>query len=156
MTITTTVSTKLDMKGLTNLARRMATLAKLQPKVGFFEDKYDDGMPVAQVAAWNEHGSRFHPERPFMKETVNSAQTRQAMVRLLVKAAQASISGKGNARSIMAMVGKLLVGEIKATISNYPGHNSLSTIEAKGFDRPLYDTGKMLESVKFMFAGDKA
>lgn len=151
MTITTTVSTKLDMKGLTNLARRMATLAKLQPKVGFFEDKYDDGMPVATVASWNEHGTRFHPERPFMKETANDAKTRQAMLKLMVKAAQASISGTGNARSIMSLVAKLLVGEIKATIANYPGHNSLATIEAKGFDRPLYDTGKMLESVKFKF-----
>lgn len=153
--ITTTVSTKLDMKGFANLAKRVANLAKLQAKVGFFEDKYDDGMPVATVAAWNEHGTRFHPERPFMKETVNNAQTRQAMVRLLIKAAQASITGKGSARSIMSMVGKLLVGEMKATIANYPGSNSLATIAAKGFDRPLYDTGKMLESVKFKFAGDR-
>ncbi|WP_413791222.1 MULTISPECIES: hypothetical protein [unclassified Pseudomonas] len=144
------ITTKLDMRGLVNLAKRMQTLAKTKTKVGFFEDSvYDDGMPVAQVAAYNEYGTRFHPERPFMQETLQDKLTIKKIISVLKLAATASIQGKGSARAIMATLGRIVAEEIKITIANYPGHNSARTIAAKGFDRPLYDTGKMLESVKF-------
>lgn len=146
------MTTKLDLRGLDNLARRLKTLAATKLKVGFFEeDKYEDGIPVAQVAAYNEFGTRFHPERPFMQETIHDKQTRAKLIKALAKAATATITGKGNARAILATLGKLFAEEIKITIANYPGNNSATTIERKGFDRPLYDTGKMLESVKFKF-----
>ncbi len=146
------ITTKLDLRGLDNLARRLKTLAATKVKVGFFEeDKYEDGIPVAQVAAYNEFGTRFHPERPFMQETIHDKQTRAKLIKALAKAATATITGKGNARAILATLGKLFAEEIKITIASYPGNNSATTIERKGFDRPLYDTGKMLESVKFKF-----
>lgn len=72
------ITTTLNLKGFDNLARRLKTLAATKVKVGFFEeDRYDDGMPVAQVAAYNEFGTRFHPERPFMRETLEDKQTRK-------------------------------------------------------------------------------
>lgn len=141
------------MKGFDNLAKRLKRLQATKLKVGFFEeDRYDDGMPVAQVAAYNEFGTRFHPERPFMRETLESKQTRQTLLKGLLAAARATIHKTGNARSILATLGKIVSEEIKITIANYPGSNSARTIAEKGFDRPLYDTGKMLESVKFKFA----
>ncbi|WJM55322.1 hypothetical protein QUC26_09290 [Pseudomonas asiatica] len=152
--MTTKVETKLDMRGLANLAKRMATLAKTRTEVGFFEgDTYDDGMPVAQVAMYNEVGTSFHPERPFMQETLKHQL--KAIIAVLTQAARASILNTGNARSIMLTLGKMVADEIKVTIANYPGHNSPSTIARKGFDRPLYDTGKMLESVKFRMGGSR-
>ena len=58
------ITTTLNLRGFDNLARRLKTLAATKVKVGFFEeDSYDDGTPVAQVAAWNEYGTSFHPER---------------------------------------------------------------------------------------------
>jgi len=144
------ITTKLDMRGLVNLAKRMQTLAKTKTQVGFFEDSvYDDGMPVATVAAYNEFGTRFHPERPFMQETLQDKLTVKKIISVLKLAAQASIQGNGSARAIMATLGRIVAEEIKITIANYPGSNSPRTVAEKGFDRPLYDTGKMLESVKF-------
>ncbi|MEE5172980.1 hypothetical protein V2K54_04645 [Pseudomonas alliivorans] len=144
------ITTKLDMKGLANLAKRMQTLQKTKTKVGFFEDSvYDDGMPVATVAAYNEFGTRFHPERPFIQETLQDKLTIKKIISVLKLAAQASIQGNGSARAIMATLGRIIAREIKITIANYPGSNSPRTVAAKGFDRPLYETGKMLESVKF-------
>lgn len=144
------ITTKLDMKGLANLAKRMQTLQKTKTKVGFFEDSvYDDGMPVATVAAYNEFGTRFHPERPFIQETLQDKLTIKKIISVLKLAAQASIQGNGSARAIMATLGRIVAREIKITIANYPGSNSPRTVAAKGFDRPLYETGKMLESVKF-------
>ncbi|MFJ4352729.1 hypothetical protein ACIPZ5_17720 [Pseudomonas sp. NPDC089428] len=147
----TTIKTKLDMRGLDNLAKRLVTLARTKTEIGFFDGAYDDGMPVAQVAAMNEFGTRFHPDRPFMQETLQ--EKRHAIVAMLIQAARATVLNRGGARSIMQLLGKMLTDEIKITISNYPGHNSPSTIARKGFDRPLYDTGKMLESVKFRLSG---
>jgi hypothetical protein len=147
------ITTTLNLKGFDNLARRLKTLAATKVKVGFFEeDRYDDGMPVAQVAAYNEFGTRFHPERPFMRETLESKQTRHTLLKGLMMAARATIHQTGSARRLLAILGQVVAEEIKITIANYPGNNSARTIAAKGFDRPLYDTGKMLESVKFKFA----
>ncbi|MEE5131429.1 hypothetical protein V2J82_13345 [Pseudomonas alliivorans] len=144
------ITTKLDMKGLANLAKRMQSLQKTKTKVGFFEDSvYDDGTPVATVAAYNEFGTRFHPERPFIQETLQDKLTIKKIISVLKLAAQASIQGNGSARAIMATLGRIVAREIKITIANYPGSNSPRTVAAKGFDRPLYETGKMLESVKF-------
>lgn len=152
--ISTKVDTKLDLRGLGNLAKRLTTLARTKAEVGFFQgDTYDDGTSVAQVAAWNEYGTRFHPQRPFMQETLENKANLQAIVKILAQAARASILNQGNARSIMRLLGKLVADEIKITIANYPGHNSPQTIATKGFDRPLYDTGKMLDSVRFRIPG---
>lgn len=144
------ITTKLNLKGFDNLAKRLKTLAATKVRVGFFEgDNYEDGTPVAQVAAWNEYGTRFHPQRPFMQETLESAGTRAKLLKGLMAAAKATVHNTGGARRILASLGKIITEEIKVTIANYPGSNSPSTIERKGFDRPLFETGKMLESVKF-------
>lgn len=146
------ITTTLDMRGFDNLARRLQRLTSTKMKVGFFEDaKYPDGTPVAQVAAWNEYGTRFHPERPFMQETLENKTNRATILKYLMEAARATVHNTGNARRILAKLGKVVTEEIKITIANYPGSNSPRTVAAKGFDRPLYDTGKMLESVKFKF-----
>lgn len=152
--ISTKVDTKLNLRGLGNLAKRLATLARTKAEVGFFQgDTYDDGTPVAQVAAWNEYGSRFHPQRPFMQETLENKTNLHAIIKVMKQAARASILNQGGARSLMQLLGKIVAEEIKITIANYPGHNSPSTIDRKGFDRPLFDTGKMLESVRFRIPG---
>ncbi|MEE4127035.1 hypothetical protein [Pseudomonas viridiflava] len=144
------ITTKLNLRGFSNLARRIKTLAATKVKVGFFEgDVYDDGMPVATVAAYNEFGTSFHPERPFIRDTLQDRQTRKLLMKGLMAAARATVHNTGGARRILTALGKIVSEEIKVTIANYPGNNSPRTIAAKGFDRPLYETGKMLESVKF-------
>lgn len=45
--------------------------AKLQLEVGFFETaKYSTGEYVAQVAFWNEYGTKISPPRPFFRNAV--------------------------------------------------------------------------------------
>ena len=40
-------------------------------KVGFFSTaRYEDGTPVAAVAAWNEFGTKNIPERPFFRRAI--------------------------------------------------------------------------------------
>src|SRR5690625_5303622 len=52
--------------GLKAITRRMAKLDRREVTIGFHGDEfYPDGKSVAQVAIWNEYGTRSTPERPF-------------------------------------------------------------------------------------------
>ena len=43
-------------------------------QVGFFATaKYDNGTPVAAVAAYNEFGTKRIPERPFFRQAIQGA-----------------------------------------------------------------------------------
>lgn len=145
------ITTALNMKGLDKLANRLKSLARSNVKVGFFEDAtYDDGLSVATVAAWNEYGTRFHPERPFFKDTLE--ENKPKLAKLLKMVAKSSLKGDGASARLMKQLGAFLSGKIKYTISNYPGSNSEATIARKGFNRPLIDTSKMVESVTFRYS----
>lgn len=149
-------TTKLNMKGITNLAKRLQNLARTEVKVGVFDNaKYPDGVSVAQVAAYNEYGTRFHPERPFMAETFADSGVRAKIVAIIKQAVISAMKGKGASRRILETLGRYAADQVKMTIQSYPGSNSPSTIARKGFDRPLYESGLMLESMTFKigFAG---
>ena len=52
--------------------------------VGFFADaKYQDGTPVAAVAAWNEFGTKNIPERPFFRNAL--AESERGVSNILAK-----------------------------------------------------------------------
>lgn len=146
---------RLDAKKLRAAIRRFDKLDGKTVDVGFFaEDKYDDGLQVAQIAQWNNAGSSFHPERPFMNDTFESKQVVQAVTRTLRASMVAGIKGLDISRHLKAL-GERVAELMKKAIEDYPGHNSPATIARKGFDDPLYDTGKMLASVKFKIDASK-
>ncbi|MCX2708364.1 MULTISPECIES: hypothetical protein [unclassified Pseudomonas] len=141
---------KMDVKRLESLIKGLKAVDGSKVEIGFFEDStYPNGTPVALVAAWNEYGTRFHPERPFMRETFTSKEV-QALIQHRLKSVLAvALNGGRGIQKLLADIGKQIEAQMKDKIEHYPGHNSLATIMRKGFDDPLKDTGKMLESVKF-------
>ena len=53
-------------------------------KVGFFSTaRYEDGTPVAAVAAWNEFGTETIPERPFFRNAL--AESERGVSNILAK-----------------------------------------------------------------------
>lgn len=144
---------KLNMNKLKAVKRRLKSLDGTKLQVGFFaEDKYDDtGMPVSQVAMFNEFGTYLHPARPFMKDTFESSYAKTAIKHGLTEVFKAAIKGQAMQYKLRQL-GERLVEIMQATIDAYPGSNSAATILRKGFNDPLYDTGKMIESVKFQIA----
>lgn len=146
---------RLDTKKLKAAIRRLNKLDGKTVDIGFFaEDKYDDGIQVAQVAQWNNYGSSYHPERPFMNDTFESKQVIQAVTQNLKASMIAAIKGLDVTHHLKAL-GDRIAELMKKAIEDYPGHNSSATIARKGFDDPLYDTGKMLASVKFKIDASK-
>lgn len=144
---------KLNTTKLRAIKRRLKALNGTKVQVGFFEeDKYEDtGKSVAQVAMFNEYGTHLHPTRPFMQDTFESSVSKRIIEYGLKEVFGAAIKGQAIQHKLSEL-GKQLAECMQAHIDAFPGSNSAATILRKGFNDPLYDTGKMMESVKFQIS----
>ena len=112
-------------------------------EVGFFEgEKYPDGKSVAEVAAFNEFGGGHTPPRPFMRTLVQNHR------KIWRKILQDELPKEDNAHTALATLAEYMVDDLKDYIKiwTYPP-NAPSTIAKKGFNDPLVDTGRMMDSV---------
>lgn len=146
-------SASFNLRGLGALIERMKKLDGTEVEVGFFsEDRYgpdNDNLPVATVAAYNEFGTRFNPTRPFMSDTFRDMSNRRLIEKGVRDVAVAAIKDGRSVQRLLKALGSMIGEMIEKSIEDWPGSNSLSTIEKKGFNDPLFDTGVMLKSVKF-------
>ena len=115
-------------------------------QVGFFEGPvYPDGTPVPLVAFWNEFGTRRAPPRPFFRNMIaaKSPSWGPELGRVL------KATG-GDVPRALALMGERINDQLKQSIVDFdnPG-NAPATIRAKGFDKPLIDTGTMQRSTGY-------
>lgn len=142
-----------DIKGgekfeavLTEMARRFGTGKAV--RVGFLEGaKYDDGTSVAMVAAIQNYGapSRGIPPRPFFSNMIaeKSPEWPDAIAGLLK-------TNDYDAVLTLTQVGEAIAGQLKDSINNGSyAPLKQSTIDRKGFDKPLIDTGHMINSIDY-------
>ena len=120
--------------------------------VGWFEDqRYEDGLPVAKVARWNEFGTKAGiPQRPFMRKTIMRHE--KEWIETLRTVIQREIDKKKgtNIDGALAQFGEEVKGDIQSTIleGGFVA-NSPATIRRKGAGKPpLVDTGVMLSSIQ--------
>jgi hypothetical protein len=141
------------IRGGEKLQKKLAELtAKLGKggtlRVGFLEGATDtDGTSVPMKAAINEFGapSRGIPPRPFFRNMVAAkSDTWGEAVELNLVQTDYDV-GK-----TLARVGEGIKGQLQQSIrdTNSPPL-AASTIKRKGFDKPLIDTGNMINSVDF-------
>lgn len=101
------------------LAARVKELDGLQTKVGWFESaQYEDGTPVAYVAAINELGSPRNsiPARPFMRPT--AIEQDQAWKETAAKAGARVLDGKMSGFDAMELLGLQAQGDIAKKIAS--------------------------------------
>ena len=153
------VSVKVQRRGGKKLQRLLREAGKggvSGVKVGFFSTaRYEDGTPVAAVAAWNEFGTETIPERPFFRNAL--AESERGVSNILAK----GIDTKKMVvdEQLAGRVGEYVQGKIQDSIValNDPP-NSPATIAQKrkklhgkkgtgGGETPLIDTGVMLHAV---------
>lgn len=136
---------KLD-KALADIARRIGRGGAV--KVGFLEDaKYPNGTSVALVAAVQNFGApaRGIPARPFFSNMVEEKAPGWG------PALGACLRQTGNdVPAALALMGEGIKGQLQQSIrdTNAPPLAE-ATIDRKGFDKPLVDTGHMLNSVGY-------
>lgn len=141
------------IKGGDQLAKFLTTVAKQKARVdvGFFPDAtYPDGTKVAEIAIYQEFGTKHIPPRPFMNSTFED--NRKRWRDLLAKAVK-NQGNQINVRKALMTIGVIAQNDIKTKIDWWAGQgmprNAASTIAKKGFDSPLIETGHMRDSVHF-------
>ena len=129
--------------------KALELLNDLEVRVGYQEGLlYPDGTPVVHVAIWNELGTVRSPARPFIRNTVdnNEAKIQTKMKSCANELAEGATTGKVlNELGVFGM--DLLQKEIKngEYVPNAP-----STIEKKGSEKPLIDTGLLRQSANYV------
>jgi hypothetical protein len=129
-------------KKLKEIASRLGSAPVL--KVGFFETaKYPDGTNVAQVAYWNEFGTSRAPARPFFRHMIE--QKHKGWGVSVVKTLK---SNNFDVNKTLNLMGEGIKNQLQQSINNWTQPpNAPSTVQAKGFNKPLIDTATMLRSV---------
>lgn len=138
--------------------RNLEKLKDLHGYAGIFKEAGSyptkESPPVAQVAFWNQFGTRNSdgteriPERPFMSTAFD--EIRRDLEKELEWALEDIIDGKITPSKAIDKAGKFLSERIKKKIVEWKiPRNATSTIAKKGFDDPLIETRRMLNSVKF-------
>lgn len=129
-------------------------------EAGFFESaKYDDGTPVAYIAAIQEFG---HPEgnipsRPFFRNAIkaNEKKWQAASSQLMLSV----IEGKLSKEQALDQLGALIKGDIQESIIDGEFEPlKQSTLDARQSrkrtagvaSKPLIDTGHMMRSVDYV------
>lgn len=145
---------RVDKRKLTSAIDRLEELNGVTIEAGYFEgDRYgpeNHNLPVATVAAYNNSGTIFNPQRPFMDDAFEQREYQRVMVNDLKKAFGAALTNGRSTNRFVREASDNIVKCIRASLLEYAyaGGNSKATIERKGFDMPLIDTGKMLDSIK--------
>lgn len=101
-------------------------------------------LPVAQVAFWNEFGTKRAKARPFFRNTISD---------------KAESWGDGLAKLVIAtnydgekslrLLGVQMVNDIKETINRWPADNRPLTVKIKGFNKGLIASKTMRDAVAF-------
>lgn len=132
------------------LERYKALLTATDVEVGFFPQHIhpETGLPVAQIAAWQEFGTNgIHPTpiRPFMRYSVETYSAEWAdIIRVSLKATNY------DAKATLTAVGQFAVLRIQAVIKAWSAPpNAPTTVARKGFNDPLIETQYMLRHVTY-------
>lgn len=115
-------------------------------KIGFFEGAtYPDGTPVAQVAFWDEYGTKHSPPRPYFRRMIAAHSSEWGPA--LAKIAKAN---NYDMEVCLGLMGEGIKDQLVTSIVEFttPG-NAPSTIKRKGFDKPLDHTGVMIRSPSY-------
>lgn len=146
-------------KGLRDHMKRILDeVESKEVQVGFFESSaYEDGTPVAYVAAIQEFGypEGNIPARPFIRPTV--AEQREAWRKTLQQGFKAAINERITVMHMLEQFGMAAAGQVKITISKITDPPlSAATLAARQSrkktdgvsTKPLVDTGLLISSVQ--------
>ena len=143
-------------------------LKDAEVRLGWFSgQRYEDGVSIAQVARWNEYGTWNIPSRPFMRTFAHTRQPflQEKLKSLLTKA----IRNNTHVMDAFSLFGEYSVDQLKTHMEGFSSvPNSPVTVkggwiktkngkpfyvEGKGFNKPLYDTGTMINAVSYQVIG---
>lgn len=152
--VTIKKDTKLWDKMVKNLSNRTGSVAQ----VGWWGDRNKEGIPIAQIASWNEEGhvnggmfsGTITPPRPFIRVNFINKLKKDEWYKKYYKDIHNIAIGKFTWNKLHAAMGEELQKRLQEAILEFKSPpNSPATIALKGFNDPLIESGKMYDTVKF-------
>lgn len=121
------------------------------------KDSKSDPADLGEVAIWNEYGTRTAPPRPAFRMGLESAlKTNKKFIESQLKnITQRILQGRTaeidrSLTVVLTQIGSSAKAKTKEIIkSGLTTTNAPSTIARKGFNRPLSETGLLLEHVDY-------
>lgn len=144
-----------DKSGWDKLKKNLLKNSQDILKIGIFDQaKYgpeNDNLQVAQVLQWMEEGDPvLYPPRPVMRVGFLPRLKTSEYVPLFQETISSVLEGKLTLKQSYRRMAPILVAGLKNEIIQWDTPpNSPQTVADKGFNDPLINTGKMLESVDF-------
>nr|NIQ05155.1 hypothetical protein [Candidatus Korarchaeota archaeon] len=139
-----TVKIKSDLKGLTKLRNVVKKQASMVADVGHFGNKQhnEDNESIAEISLINQQGTSKIPARPYMLIALESP----AFLKEYNKSVERVATGKSTITKELSNLSdalkQIMIGVIETSFNLVP--NAPITIELKGSNRPLIDTGTLV------------
>ena len=131
--------------------KRVSEMKRGTVRVGVMGDAGDEnGVSLAEIAAFHEFGTSTIPERSFLRSTFygHAAEGLRVMCEKLSKAI---VEGKMDEPRALGLLGTWAVAEVKKTIrASIAPELAAATIAAKGSSLPLVDTGQLINSITYV------
>jgi len=136
------------------LAASIADTARKVAKVGVFSGAEADGTSLADVLAFQEFGTATIPERRPLRRTFEEKRAELGKV-AEAAAKQIILHGMSVAKAV-GLIGAWGASAVKATIteSDLPPPLAPATVAAKGSDKPLVDTGRLVNAITWHVVDD--
>lgn len=134
--------------------KELQELSQMQVRVGFQRGKKHKGKgkragaDLVDIALCNELGTDTIPSRPFLAQTVaqQGEAIKQASAELVVQVVEGKMKGKQALKNI----GVLVKGAVQhQMVEGEFVPNAPSTVQRKGSDKPLIDTGQLRQGVSY-------
>lgn len=147
---------KVDKSGWENMKKEFLKGNQLEIQVGIVEPTYygsdNDNLSVAQVWQWQEEGvpAQNIPTRPAIRVGFMAPIKSGAYNALFVESMQRIAEGKSSFKQEYTRIGTKAKADLKKAVADWDTpRNAPYTIELKGFDNPLIDSGLLYESIDF-------
>lgn len=141
--------------GWKRIVRKTRFLDGKQIKAGVLASAgTENGIPIAQVGAWNEYGTQATarrpwnvPARPFLSRTTDEKKGWQSNVTQCVD----NIIGGAEVIAELNTVGETMKTDIKNIFGQVSKFKRLkpSTVKKKGHNLPLLDSGGLYDSIDY-------
>lgn len=136
--------------GYRRIVNAMERLDGVEISAGILRDAGTSsrGIPLVNIAIWNEFGTRRIPSRPFVR--IASDDNRRKWERLAGECVGRVIDGR-SVSTVGATMGEQMKKDIQEVFGDKSrlAPNAPSTIRRKGHDKPLIDTGTLKKSVNY-------
>lgn len=105
-------------------------------------------LTVAQVAFWNEFGTKTSPARPFFRYMIaaKSSDWPDQFASMLK-------TTNYDALKSFELMGTIMSEDLRSAINDWPADNAPLTVALKGFNKGLIDSGTMMRSVDYEVIG---